>query len=107
MWTWSAVVFPIFTMASVIAAVISRFCWSVRPANHWIVMFGMPASLWLIDRGRDYRSAPPAGQGGAAPQARDDFPARARPPGPRGRLWGTNPRTRSSDARSYAGVRGD
>src|SRR5262249_15911686 len=40
MWTWSAVVLPIFTMASVMAAVISRRCWSVRPANHWIVMFG-------------------------------------------------------------------
>src|SRR5437867_8534661 len=45
MWTWSAVVFPIFTMASVIAAVISRFCWSVRPAYHWIVMFGMASLL--------------------------------------------------------------
>jgi len=58
----------------------------VRPANHWIVMFGMPASLWLIDRGRDYRSAPPAGQGGSAAQARDDFPARARRRGPGGLL---------------------
>jgi hypothetical protein len=31
-------------MASVIAAVISRFCWSVRPAYHWTVMLGMEAS---------------------------------------------------------------
>src|SRR5215470_3070833 len=45
MWTWSAVVLPIFTIASVIAAVISRFCWSVRPAYHWIVMFGMASLL--------------------------------------------------------------
>src|SRR5437867_12206888 len=45
MWTWSAVVLPIFTIASVIAAVISRFCWSVRPAYHWIVMFGMARLL--------------------------------------------------------------
>src|SRR5438093_499325 len=41
MCTWSAVVLPILTIASVIAAVMSRFCWSVRPAYHWIVMFGM------------------------------------------------------------------
>ena len=32
--TWSAVVLPIFTIASVMAATISRFCWSVRPAYH-------------------------------------------------------------------------
>src|SRR3989442_15394544 len=104
MWTWSAVVFPIFTMASVIAAVISRFCWSVRPANHWIVMFGMPASLWLIDRGRDYRSAPPAGQGGVAVQ--DDFSPRPRPRGPAGLLWGTARSLRSSNPPSEAGRRG-
>src|SRR2546428_1860516 len=65
MWTWAGVVLPIFTMASVMAAVISRFCWSVRPAYHWIVMFGM-ARLLGVDRvgcGRDYRSAPSVGQG--------------------------------------------
>jgi len=65
MWTWSGVVLPIFTMASVMAAVISRFCWSVRPAYHWIVMFGM-ARLLGVDRvgcGRDYRSARSVGQG--------------------------------------------
>src|SRR5262249_51194427 len=28
-------------MASVMAATISRFCWSVRPAYHWTVMLGM------------------------------------------------------------------
>src|SRR5207245_3332845 len=49
-WTWSAVVLPIFTIASVIAAVISRFCWSVRPAYHWIVMFGMASLLDLSAR---------------------------------------------------------
>ena len=85
-------------MASVIAAVISRFCWSVRPANHWTVMFGMPASLWLIDRGWDYRSAPPAGQGGSAVQ--DDFSPRARRRGPAGLLWRTTRSIRSSNARS-------
>jgi hypothetical protein len=31
-------------MASVMAAVISRFCWSVRPAYHWTVILGMGAS---------------------------------------------------------------
>src|SRR2546425_204422 len=65
MWTWSGVVLPIFTMASVMAAVISRFCWSVRPAYHWIVMFGM-ARLLGVDRvgcGRGYRRAPSVGQG--------------------------------------------
>src|SRR5204862_3826734 len=41
MWTWSAVVLPILTMASVMAAVISRFCCGVRPAYHWIVILGM------------------------------------------------------------------
>src|SRR5262249_62356744 len=46
--TWSAVVLPIFTIASVIAAVISRFCWSVRPAYHWIVMFGMASLLTKV-----------------------------------------------------------
>src|SRR5712691_13056634 len=43
--TWSGVVLPIFTMASVIAATISRFCWSVRPAYHCTVMFGMARLL--------------------------------------------------------------
>src|ERR1700738_5250764 len=43
-WTWSAVVLPIFTIASVIAATISRFCWSVRPAYHCTVMLGMVVS---------------------------------------------------------------
>src|SRR5262245_14979551 len=45
MWTWSAVVLPILTMASVMAAVISRFCWGVRPAYHWTVMLGMGSPL--------------------------------------------------------------
>src|SRR5512146_1169685 len=47
MWTWSGVVLPILTIASVMAATRSRFCWSVRPAYHWIVMFGMGASRLL------------------------------------------------------------
>src|SRR2546429_5665977 len=34
------------------AWVSSRFCWSVRPANHWIVMFGMLGAL----RARNTRS---------------------------------------------------
>src|SRR2546428_10812236 len=65
MWTWSGVVLPFFPMASVMAAVISRFCWSVRPAYHWIVMFGM-ARLLGVDRvgcGRGYCSAAAVGQG--------------------------------------------
>src|SRR5206468_7191352 len=41
MWTWSGVVLPIFTIASVIAAVSCRFWSWVRPAYHWIVMLGM------------------------------------------------------------------
>jgi hypothetical protein len=63
-------------------------------------MFGMPASLWLIDRGRDYRSVPSAGQGGSAAQTRDDFPARAPRLGPAGLLWSTTRSIRSSNARS-------
>src|SRR5262245_42436440 len=34
-----------FTIASVMARVSSRFCCSVRPAYHWIVMFGIRGSL--------------------------------------------------------------
>src|SRR5438876_787090 len=45
MCTWSAVVLPIFTMASVMACVSSRFCCWVRPAYHWIVMLGMAGVL--------------------------------------------------------------
>src|SRR2546430_1864197 len=41
MWTWSGVVLPIFTIASVMAAVSCRFWSWVRPAYHWIVMLGM------------------------------------------------------------------
>ncbi len=43
MWTWSGVVLPIFTIASVMAAVSCRFWSWVRPAYHWIVMLGMPS----------------------------------------------------------------
>src|SRR4030095_15860355 len=46
MCTWSAVVLPIVTIASVMAAVISRRCWSVRPAYHCTVMLGMGSSCW-------------------------------------------------------------
>src|SRR5207249_4116291 len=41
MWTWSGVVLPIFTIASVMAAVSCRFWSWVRPAYHWIVMLGI------------------------------------------------------------------
>src|SRR5258708_12764232 len=34
-------------MASVMAATISRFCWSVRPAYHWTLMLGMAVSSSL------------------------------------------------------------
>src|SRR4029453_3726172 len=34
-------------MASVMAWVSSRFCWSVRPAYHWMVMFGMGPPAWI------------------------------------------------------------
>src|SRR5262245_22522203 len=49
MWTWSAVVLPIRTMASVMAETSSRFCWSVRPAYHWIVMLGMDPYCVLLE----------------------------------------------------------
>src|SRR5262249_40370178 len=39
-------------MASVMAATISRFCWSVRPAYHWTVMLGMAVFLLRADGGR-------------------------------------------------------
>src|SRR5437867_7323657 len=48
MWTCSGVVLPILTMASVMAAVISRFCCGVRPAYHCTVMLGM-AGLPLLE----------------------------------------------------------
>src|SRR3989475_8859897 len=69
MWTWSGVVLPIFTMASVIAAVISRFCWSVRPAYHWIVMFGMARllSVGRVGCGGGIAARRPSGQGAAPP----------------------------------------
>src|SRR5258705_3992571 len=47
MWTCSGVVLPILTMASVMAAVISRFCCGVRPAYHCTVMLGMAGLLLL------------------------------------------------------------
>ncbi len=47
MCTCSGVVLPILTMASVMAAVISRFCCGVRPAYHCTVMLGMAVSLYL------------------------------------------------------------
>src|SRR5213078_2692623 len=41
MWTWSGVVLPIFTMASVIAAVSCRFWSCVRSAYHWVGRLGL------------------------------------------------------------------
>src|SRR2546427_8521752 len=78
MWTWSGVVLPIFTMASVIAAVISRFCWSVRPAYHWIVMFGMARllSVGRVGCGGVFAARPPPGQGAAPPPPRLGTPRR-------------------------------
>src|SRR2546428_808193 len=133
MWTWSGVVLPIFTMASVMAAVISRFCWSVRPAYHWIVMFGM-ARLLGVDRvgcGRDYRSAPSVGQSAGPRPAwpgttatipgltpaeephtwRGGGPRGAERAAPRGgragdRLWKKSRSIRSSNSRSHAAVGG-
>src|SRR5438128_9702145 len=53
MCTASGVVLPIFTMASVMAAVSCRFWSCVRPANHWIVMLGMTSPSPWIGASRD------------------------------------------------------
>jgi hypothetical protein len=49
------------------AAVISRFCCGVRPAYHWIVMFGMASSCRGIDDAGIMTGAVPGRQ--AATQA--------------------------------------
>src|SRR6266700_6432488 len=51
------------TIASVIACTISRFCWSVRPAYHWIVTFGMRPSSTSSWRGPILHSRRQQGSG--------------------------------------------